>query len=51
MKRKAYSKIIYNGKEYHQAIVEYDDNGNINRVFEFTEEQPFTEWIGGTLTI
>lgn len=51
MDRKAYNRIIYNGKIYQQAIVERNDNGEILRVYEFTAEEPFTEWIGGTLEI
>lgn len=48
MDRKAYNRVIYNGKTYRQAIVERNDNGEILRVYEFTAEEPFTEWIGGT---
>lgn len=51
MDRKAYNRVTYNGKEYRQAIVERDDEGNIINVYEFTEEEPFTEWIGGTIEI
>ncbi|MCF0192775.1 MAG: hypothetical protein HUK05_05065 [Prevotella sp.] len=51
MTRKAYNRVIYNGKVYRQAIVERDEVGNILRVYEFTEEQPCTEWIGGTIEI
>lgn len=51
MTRKAYNHVIHNGRKYHQAIVERDDEGNILRVYEFTEEEPFTEWIGGTIEI
>lgn len=51
MTRKAYNRVIHNGKEYRQAIVERDDNGNILRIYEFTEEEPFTEWIGGTIKL
>lgn len=51
MDRKAYNRVIYNGKTYRQAIVERNDNGEIHRVYEFTAEEPFTEWIGGTIEI
>lgn len=48
MDRKAYNRVIYNGKTYRQAIVERDDEGKVLRVYEFTAEESFTEWIGGT---
>ena len=51
MDRKAYNRVIYNGKIYQQAIVERNNNGEILRVYEFTAEEPFTEWIGGTIEI
>lgn len=51
MKKQAYNRVVYNGREYRQAIVERDDEGNVLRVYEFTEEQPFTEWIGGSVEL
>jgi len=51
MTRKAYNRVRYNGRKYRQAIVESDDNGKVLRVYEFTEEMPFTEWIGGSIEI
>ncbi|MCF0202113.1 MAG: hypothetical protein HUK08_01995 [Bacteroidaceae bacterium] len=49
--KRAYNTIIYNGITYRQAIAEYTADGKLLQVYEFNEEEPFVEWIGGTLEV
>ncbi len=50
--RKAYNTVIQPDGEYIMpAICIFDKEGNILSVEVLTEEQPYTEWVGGTLDL
>lgn len=34
-----------------QAVVEIDDKGVVVNYYEFTDELPMTEWLGGQITV
>lgn len=50
LRRVAAHDVIVNGKIYHQAVVEIID-GSVTDYYTFTEEQPFTEWLGGEIHV
>ncbi len=50
-RRIAVNRLIVDGEAVIQCVVELDGDGNVTRWWHFDEEQPFTEWVGGTLEI
>ena len=44
------NRVIMDGMQYLQCIVTIKDDEIID-FRTFTEEQPFTEWVGGTIEI
>ena len=50
-RRIAVNRLIVDGEAVIQCVVELDGDGNVARWWHFDEEQPFTEWVGGTLEI
>lgn len=47
----AHQVILEDGKRIGQAIVELADDGRVLRCFPFEQEQPMTEWLGGTIEV
>ncbi len=50
IKRLAAHEVHINGKTLRQAIVELI-GGRVVDCYPFSEEQPMTEWLGGTIEI
>lgn len=48
MRRIAANRVRIDGKEIRQCVVEIED-GIVVDYYEFHEELPFTEWIGGLI--
>ncbi len=52
MKKRAYHHVIApDGQTLSQCIVEFDPQGRAVRWYTFAHEEPFVEWIGGTLDL
>ncbi len=52
MKKRGYHHVITpDGQILAQCIVEFDLQGRAVRWYTFTQEEPFVEWIGGTLDL
>jgi len=52
MTRKAYHTLILpDGTEHQQVIVDFDDDGQLVSFHPLTKEEPFVEWVGGTLDL
>lgn len=49
-RRIATNRIIFDGKEFIQYAIEIE-GGSVKDYYPLTEELPFTEWIGGTITL
>lgn len=50
VRRIAVNRVVLNGKEHRQCVVLIDGDTVIDYK-PFTEELPFTEWIGGTIEL
>lgn len=50
LRRMAVSRLIIGKEEMHQCVVEIR-GGVVERYYSFTAEQPFTEWLGGVMTL
>lgn len=49
---KGYHKLILaDGTVHHQVIVDMADDGSLLAFHTFSQEEPFVEWIGGTLDL
>lgn len=46
----AHQVILPNGSILHQAVVEIQE-GRVVNYFEFREELPMTEWLGGEIRV
>ena len=52
MTRKAYHQLILpNGEVCHMAVVLFDDSGHYLSHHSLQAEEPFVEWVGGTLDL
>lgn len=52
MTRRAYNRVILpDGIICYQQVIVTDDSGNIIDHYPLTAEEPFTEWIGGTIDL
>lgn len=52
MTRRAYNRVILpDGTVLHQQVVVMDEQGKLIHHHDLTVEEPFTEWIGGTLDL
>ncbi|MDO4159193.1 MAG: hypothetical protein Q4D41_01900 [Prevotellaceae bacterium] len=49
-RRVASNRVVVNGKEYRQCVVEVQD-GIVVNYYTFTDELPLTEWIGGLIDV
>lgn len=47
----AHEVITANGDVLHQAVVEISEDGNVVNYYEFRDELPMTEWLGGTIIV
>ena len=43
--------ILPDGRREDMVVVEFDDEGRYLSHHRLSDEEPFVEWIGGTLTI
>lgn len=49
-RRIAANRVIIDGRQLVQYAVEIE-NGIVTNYYPLTEEQPFTEWLGGTILL
>lgn len=49
-RRIAANRVIIDGRQLIQYVVEIE-NGIVTNYYPLTEEQPFTEWLGGTILL
>lgn len=49
-RRIAANRVIIDDRQLIQYIVEIE-NGIVTNYYPLTEEQPFTEWLGGTILL
>ncbi len=52
MTKRGYHHVITpDGQTLTQCIVVFDQQGNPVQWYPFTHEEPFVEWVGGTLDL
>ena len=52
MKHRAYHTLILpDGRERSLMVVDFDDAGQVAGFHPLTREEPFVEWVGGTLDL
>lgn len=52
MKHRAYHTLILpDGRERSLMVVDFDDDGQVAGYHPLTTEEPFVEWVGGTLDL
>lgn len=51
MRRVGAHEVVMDTETLRQAVVEIDDKGVVVNYYEFTDELPMTEWLGGQITV
>lgn len=51
VRRVAAHRVVVDGKVNRMCVIELGSDGFVRSYAPFNEEVPFTEWLGGTITL